>query len=128
MNNFRTLLLIPVLVIQMSGILTNFSWDSLQLAELSKKVCREIKNETLSKIPKSTTDYLFKREALKCENNPINRKEIPLKCEIHSKVNLKKSEYRTPAKKDSIDSQLPVKKVSVISNVLFSGTGNAELF
>ena len=126
MNNLRTLLLIPAFVFQMSGSLINFSWNSLPLTELSEKVCHNIKRETMSVISKSSKDYVLKSEDLKCENNPIIRKESPLKCEIHPKVILKKCEP-LPAKKDSADNQQTVKKISVITNVLFNGTGNARL-
>jgi hypothetical protein len=121
------LLLFPVLIIQMSASLTNFSWNSSLLTELSEKTCHNIKRETLSLMPKSAKDYVIDREDLKCENNPIIRKESPLKCEIHPKVILKKCEP-VPAKKDSTDNQQTVKRVSVITNVLFNGTGNAQLF
>ena len=84
------LILFPVLVFQMSGGLTNLSSNSLLLTELSEKVCRNIKHETLSILPKSAKDYVIKREGLKCENNPIYRKENSLKCEIHPKIILKK--------------------------------------
>ena len=81
----------------------------------------------MSLIPISSKDYVIKKEDLKCENNPICRKENPLKCEIRPKIIVKKC-GNLSAKKDSADNQLTVKKVSVITNVIFNGTGNAQLF
>ena len=127
MNNFRMLLLIPVLLFQMSGCLTNFSWNSLLLTGLSEKVCHNIKSKTFSILPESAKDYVVKKEDLKCDNNPICRKDNPLKCEIHPKIVVKKC-GSISAKKDSVNNQITVKKVSVVSNVIFNGTGNAKLF
>jgi len=128
MNNLRTLLLIPVFVIQISGILSNISWGSILTTELSAKVSREIKRETLAKTSEALKDFhMTKREALKCENNPVYRKETPLRYEISPEVIVKQSESLS-VKKDSTDNRRSEKKVSVITNVLFNGTGNAELF
>ena len=121
------LLLIPVLVFQMSGGLTNFCWNSNLLTELSDKVCQSIKRETLALLPESSKDYVITRGVLKSENNPICRKDNPLKCEIHPKIVVKKC-GSISAKKDSADTQIIVKKVSAITNVIFNGTGNAKLF
>ena len=128
MNNLRTLLLIPVFVIQISGILTNVSCGSLLSAELSGKVRREIKRESISKTQEILKDFHFiQREELNCENTPIYRKEASLTCENRPNVVIKKSETLS-TKKDSTDNRQSAKKVSVITNVLFSGTGNARLF
>jgi len=128
MNNLRTLLLIPVFVIQISGILTNVSCGSLLSAELSGKVRREIKRESISKTQEIMKDFhLIQREELNCENTPIYLKEASLTCENRPNVVVKKSETLT-TKKDSTDNRQSAKKVSVITNVLFSGTGNARLF
>lgn len=98
MNNFRTLLLIPVFIFQISGILTNMNWGSMLLAELSGKVCQNIKHETSSKIAEPIKELITKK-----------RVDLPLK-------------------KDSVENNRTIKRVSAITNILFSDTGNAALF
>ena len=44
MNNLRTIILILVTTIQISGMLTNISWESIRMISLAGKFCKEIKH------------------------------------------------------------------------------------
>ncbi len=128
MNNFRTLLLIPVLVIQLLGLLTNISWKSLQLTEFDTEVCKDVKRETPAKIVEPAADFqLIKKEEFPGFNNPICRKETPLKCEIQPVV-ISKKRVNLSVKKASAGNQRVIQKSSAISKISFNGTVTAVLY
>lgn len=128
MNNLKALLLIPVLIIQLSGILTNKCWESFQLAELSEKVCPNINRETITKTTEST-NYLviLKNEKIGCVNSPICCKETTIECLDQPEIISKKKE-NLPVKKTTENNQRPLRRVSLISHIRFIGPGSGELF
>lgn len=128
MNNLRTLLLISVLVIQIPGILTSNSWNSLQLAEFAGKVCQNIKCQTSSKAAESVKDlHIFKKGEIGSVDSPICRKEASI-FEIAQPEIITKKNGNIPTKVNPISNQQPARKVSVISNARFIETGGADLF
>ena len=127
MNNFRTIILFLVSVIQISAMITNINWDSLQLTELTGKVCKDIKRETSSKIAGPLTDLQLKKEDFKSNNSPICRKETPIKSTEQPVISSNKNNNPQVVKVLE-NSELKVKKSPVMNQIIFSGTEDAELF
>ena len=127
MNNFRTIILIVVSVFQISAMITNINWESVQLTELTGKVCKDIKRETSSKIAGPLTDLQLKKEDFKSNNSPICRKESQLKG-TEQPVIISDKNSNPPVVKESDKIQRTVKKSSVLNQIIISGTMDAELF
>jgi len=128
MNNFRTIIVILVSVIQTSGMLASLSCDSSNLTEFAGKVCKNIKCETSAKIAESTYDFRDNvNEGLLNLNNPICRKEASLKTDIQPVIGSGKS-LDLPVKKALGNIQQPVKRNSTMTQISFNVTVNAALF
>ena len=127
MNNFRTIILFLVSVIQISAMITNINWDSLQLTELTGKVCKDIKRETSSKLEGTLNNLQLKKEDFRSINSPICRKETPLKSTEQPVISSNKNS-NPPVVKVLESSELKVKKSPVMNQIIFSGTEDAELF
>ena len=128
MNNFRTIILILVTTIQISGILTNISWESIRMTSLAGKVCKEIKHETSSKLDKqSPNSNLNLNETRQGQNIPICGKVATLKSEVLAKINSDKL-GELPVVKTSENNQQPAKSNSGMSQISFNTAVSAELF
>ena len=128
MNTLRTLVLILVSTIQITGMISNISLDSLQSTKLSGKICNEVKSSNYFKNSDSGYDlHLTKKDDLKRINNTLNCAESPL-------ISVEKpvvSSYKTddlPAIKTIENNLQPIKIISGISQITFDGTVSAELF
>ena len=128
MNTFRTLILIVVSTIQISGMFSNISRDSLQSTKLAGKFCNEVKHVNFFKKSESGHDLrLAKNEDLQIVNSTIYRKEAPLKCTVKPVISSNKSND-LPVVKTLDNNQQPQKNISGISQITFNGTVSAELF
>jgi hypothetical protein len=128
MNNFRTIIVILVSVIQTSGMLASLSCDSSKLTEFAGKVCKNVKSETSAKIVESAYDVRANiNEGLQDLNSTICRKEATLKIAEKPVVSSGKS-ADLPVKKASGENQQPVKRNSVMTQIIFDSTVNADLF
>jgi len=104
MNTFRTFFLIIVSVIQISGIFTKSTWESLQLTEYTSSACKEVTHQASLKL--NRTSLISK----------VQPSIVPAKGE------------NLPVLKASDNSQQTIKKTGVISQIRFGGTVTAELF
>ena len=128
MNTFRTLILIVVSTIQISGMFSNISWDSLQSTKLAGKVCNEVKHVNFFKKSESGRDLrLTKNDGLQIVNSTICRKEAPLKSVVTPVISSNKSNDLHDVKTLE-NNQQPIKNISGISQITFNGTVSAELF
>ena len=128
MNTFRTLIIILVSTVQISGILSNMSWDSLQSTKLSGKTCNEVKSANNLKNADSECDlHLAKNDDLKRINNTINRAKSPLMSIEKTVISSNKSD-KLPVIKTLENNEEHVKNISGISQITFDGTVSAELF
>ena len=128
MNTFRTLILIVVSTIQISGMFSNISWDSVQSTKLAGKVCNEVRHANFFKKSESGSDLrLTKNDDLQIINCTTYRKESPLKSAVKPEISSNKSND-IPVVKSLKNNQQPVKNVSGISQITFNGTVSAELF
>jgi len=128
MNTFRTLILILVSTIQISGMLSNISLDSLQSTKLAGKICNEVKSANYFKKSDSGRDlHLTKKEDLKRMNNSINIAEEPLMSVEKPVISSNKSND-LPVAKTLENNQQPIKNISGISQISFNATVSAELF
>lgn len=128
MNTFRTLILILVSTIQISGMFSNISWDSLQSTKLAGKVCNEVKHVKFFNKSESGRDLrLAKNDDLQIINSTICRKEAPLKSAVKPVISSNKSND-LPVVKTLDNDQQPIKNISGISQITFNGTVSAELF
>jgi len=126
MNIFKTLILISV--IQISGIITNISWESIQLTKLAGKVCVQVKHETSTKIVEANHDMrVITKDELQVQNTPICRKEVSLKNSVPQVVSSDKSK-EVPVTKASGNDQQTIRKSSAMGLITFNGTVSAELF
>ena len=127
MSNFKTLLIIPFMVLQMTGVLSGISWDNIQLAQFAGNICKEIKCEVSSGISESSKDLQIKKEAdFKEENIPICPKEIALKC-AGTPV-LMKTKNDSSDKGNSQGAQQQNQKNSEKIHIQFGETVKARLF
>lgn len=128
MNNLRTLLLIPVFFIQITGFMMSRNIESYRSFELSENRAQEIKRQasTIDETP-SKDVQLVKKDRNTCENNSLCRKEALLKGLGQPPIS-NKSKGDLPAKTDTIENKKLQRKVPVISLVRFIGTVNEELF
>ena len=122
MNSFRALLLIPYLVLQISGLFTISSWVPRQLAYLTGMVRLELRDDSLAKTGGTTKSLPIES---KCENSPICHKEAPLTY-IAQPQALPKDRCIIQAKRAIKDQ--PNKNKTLRWHLHFDGTGNAELF
>jgi hypothetical protein len=127
MNNFRTIILILVSVIQISAMITNINWESLQLTEFTGKGCKDIKHENSSKIAGPMNDLQLKKEDFGSINSPICRKETPLKSTEQPAI-ISNKNSNPPVVKVLENNELKVKKSQVMNQIIFNGTVDAELF
>jgi len=128
MNNFRTIILILVSTIQISGMFTNISWESICMTSLAGKVCKEIKHETSSRMDKQTHQMnLNLKEAIQGQRNPICGNEATLKSAEQTKMTSDKQD-ELPVVKTSGNNQQPAKSNSGMSQISFNATVSAELF
>ena len=128
MNNFRTIILILVTTIQISGMLTNINWESIRMTSLAGMVCKEIKHETSSKMDKqSTNSNLNLNETIQGQNIPICGKVTTLKSEVLAKITSEKQD-ELPVVKTSENNQQPAKSNSGIGQISFNTAVSAELF
>ncbi len=128
MNNFRTIILILVTTIQISGILKNISWESIRMISLTEKVCKEIKHETSSKMDKGAHQMnLNLNEAIQGLNNPICGNEAKLKSALQTKIISDKQE-ELPVTKTSENNQQPAQSHTRISQISFNAAVSADLF
>ena len=128
MNNLRTLLLIPVFFIQITGFMMSRNSESFRSFELSENRTQEIKRQasTIDETP-SKNLQLFKKDGITCENTPICRKETPLRCEVQSVV-IPQKRSNPSVKKASVNNQRAMQKSSVMSKISFNGTVSAILY
>ena len=128
MNTFRTLILILVSTVQISGILSNMSWDSLQSTKLSGKTCNEVKSANNLKNADSECDlHLTKKDDLRQMNKTIIRAESPLLSVEKAVISSNKGDDN-PLTRSLGNNNQPVKIISGISQITFDGTVSAELF
>jgi len=128
MNNFRTIILILVTTIQISGMFTNISWESISMTSLAGKVCKEIKHETSSKMDKQTQQLnLNSNDAIQGKSNPICVKVATLKSGVQSKITSDKQD-ELPVVKTSENNQQQVKSNFGMSQISFNAAVSAELF
>ena len=128
MNTFRTLILIVVSTIQISGMFSNISWDSLLSTKIAGKVCNEVKHVNFFKKSESERDLrLTKNDGLQIVNSTICRKEAPLKTAVKPEISSNKSND-LPIVKTLDNNQQPLKSISGISQITFNATVSAELF
>lgn len=126
MNIFRTLILISV--IQISGIFTNLSWDSLKLTQISGKVYKHVKHESYSKIAVSKNDLnLITTEDFRSLTGQVCSKELLLKSVTQPEI-ISNNCGGTPIINAAVNSVPPVKSISGISQIIFNGAVSAELF
>ena len=127
MSNFKTLLIIPFMVLQMTGVLSGISWDNIQLAQFAGNICKEIKCEVSSGISESSKDLQIKKEAdFKELNTPICPKEISLKCE-ETPALIKTQDDRS-VKVNPQGAQPQIHKKSEKNPIQFGETVKAQLF
>ena len=128
MNTFRTLILIVVSTIQISGMFSNISWDSLQSTKLAGKFCNEVKHVNFFKKSESGHDLrLADNDDLQIINSNIDRKEAPLKSAVKPVIISNKSKD-LPVVKSLENNQQLIKNISGISQITFNATVTAELF
>ena len=128
MNNFRTIILILVTTIQISGMLTNISWESIHMTSLAGKVCKEIKHETSSKMDNRTHQMnLNLNDAIQGQSNPICGKVATLKSAVQTKITSVKQD-ESPVIKTTENNQQPAKSNSGMSQISFNASVSAELF
>jgi len=128
MNNFRTIILILVTTIQISGMLTNISWESIRMISLAGKFCKEIKHEPSTKMDKRTHQMnLNLNEAIHGQNNPICGNEATLKSSVQTKT-ISDKQDELPVEKTSENNQQPAESNSGINQISFNAAVSAELF
>lgn len=128
MNTFRTVILILVTTIQISGILTNISWESIRMTSLAGKVCKEIKHETSSKMDKQTHHLnLNLNDVIQDQSNPNRVKVATLNSGEQTKITSDK-QNELPVVKTSENNQQRVKSNSGMSQISFNAAVSAELF
>lgn len=118
MNTFRTFFLIIVSAIQISGIFTKSTLESLQLTEFAAKACQDVKHDDSFKINKITNDFQLNQKA---DFQRLN------KSTVQSAIVQDKSE-NLPVVKAPDNSLQTIKRSGVISQIRFDGTVTAELF
>ena len=92
MNTFRTLILILVSTIQISGMFSSINWDTMQSAKLAGKFCNEVKHVNFFKKSESGSDLrLTKNDDLQIINCTTYRKESPLKSDVKPEISSIKS-------------------------------------
>jgi len=128
MNNLRTIILILVTTIQISGMLANISWESIRMISLAGKVCKEIKHETSSKMDKRTYQMnLNLNEAIEGQNNSFCGNEATSKSAVQTKTTSDKQD-ELPVVKTMENNQQPAESNSGISQISFNAAVSAELF
>jgi hypothetical protein len=128
MNNFRTIILILVTTIQISGMLTNISWESIRMTSLAGKVCKEIKHESSSKMDKPTQQLnLNSNDVVQDQSNPICTKVATLKSAVLAKITSEKQD-ELPVVKTTENNQQPAKSNSGMGQISFNAAVSAELF
>jgi hypothetical protein len=127
MNAFRTLLLITVFIVQISGFPGSDNSESLGFCNYSEKVSEGIKSKTSDKSALESKDLhsTLKKEEIGNLNNPISRKEVSLKSVQPTLI--KKSRENPPVNAAPGENKHPSRKVSVGVYIRSIGTGNAEL-
>jgi len=127
MNPFRTLLLITVFIVQISGLPGRSNSESLGFCNYSEGVSERVKPEssTKSKLESKELHATIKREEIGNLNNPISRKEVSLKSLQPTLI--KKSRENPPVDAAPHENKRPSRKVSVGAYIRSIGTGNAEL-
>ncbi|HZK94119.1 MAG TPA: hypothetical protein VFC67_07920 [Prolixibacteraceae bacterium] len=128
MNNLRTIILILVTTIQISGMLTNISWESIRMISLTGKVCKEIKHEASSKMDKRTHKMnLNLNRVIQGQSNPICGNEATLKSATQTKI-ISDKQDEIPVVKTSENNQQPANSNSGMSQISFNASVSAELF
>ena len=127
MNTFRTLLLITVFIVQISGLPGRSNSESLGFCNYSEKVSEGVKPETSTKSTLESKELhtALKREEVGYLNNPISRKEVILKSVQPALI--KKRRENPPVNAIPGENKQPPRKVSVGVYIRSIGTGNAEL-
>jgi len=124
MNTFRTFFLIIVSVIQISGMFTKSTWESLQLTAFAVKACKDVKHEASIKMNGVTNDFELNKKAdllrTNCNETSTNNKVQPA-------IIPDKGE-NLPVVKASDNNQQTIKRSDVMSLIRFDGTVTAELF
>jgi len=124
MNTFRTFFLVIVSAIQISGMFTKSTWESLQLTEFAAKACTDVKHDASFKMNEMTNDLQINKKA---DFQRLNSKETLTKSKVQPTLVSDKGE-NLPVVKASGNSQQTIKKSGVISQIRFDGTVTAELF
>jgi hypothetical protein len=127
MNTFRTLLLITVFIVQISGLPGRSNSESLGFCNYSEKVSEGVKPETSTKSTLESKELhtTLKREEVGYLNNPISRKEVILKSVQPTLI--KKRRENPPVNAAPSENKQPSRKVSIGVYIRSIGTGNAEL-
>jgi hypothetical protein len=127
MNTFRTLLLITVFIVQISGLPGRSNSESLGFCNYSEKVSEGVKREptTKSTLESKELHTTLKREEVGYLNNPISRKEVILKSVQPTLI--KKRRENPPVNAAPGENKQPSRKVSIGVYIRSIGTGNAEL-
>ena len=128
MNTFRTLLLITVFIVQISGLPGRSNSESLGFCNYSEKVIEGVNHEpsTKSTLESKELHTALKREEVGYLNNPISRKEVSLKSVVQPTL-IKKNRVNPPVNAAPGENKQPSRKVSVGVYIRSIGTGNAEL-
>jgi hypothetical protein len=127
MNNFRTLILILVSVIQISVMYTSRALESSKLIEFTSKVCQNNKPEKTAKMADLSKDLcLNKNEDLQDIDNTICRKEASLKNDSQPVIVSNKNDKKGIEK--SYDNSDQTIKKGLLSQIVFSETLNADLY
>jgi len=127
MNTFRTLLLITVFIVQVSGLPGRSNSESLGFCNYSEKVIEGVNHEpsTKSTLESKELHTALKREEVGYLNNPISRKEVILRSVQPTLI--KKRRENPPGNAAPGENKQPSRKVSVGIYIRSIGTGNAEL-
>ena len=124
MNTFRTFFLIIVSAIQISGMFTKSTLESLQLTEFAAKACKDVKHDDSFTITKITNDL---QQNQKADFQRLNCQETSTKSKVQNGIVSDKNE-NLPVVKPTDNNQQTIKRSGVISQIRFDGTVTAELF
>lgn len=127
MNNFRTLILILVSVIQISVMFTGRALESSKLIEYTSKVCQNSKPEKTAKMVDSSKDLcLIKNVDRQVIDNEICHKEASLKNDSQPAIFSNESDKKGIEK--SYENSEQTNKKGLLSQIVFSETLNADLY
>jgi len=125
MNRFKTYLLIPVLVFQISFLLPDLSRDLLQLRDNNGEPSQKISRDSSLHPHRPANDiHPFSAKETQCSGRAFAGKGMPQSDAVQAKA-VEKKKTNSLSEGDSGQKQYHYQKLVLISEI---GAGNAELF